>query len=344
MVQGEKQTASDPFQNKVWTITGIVALVVIVLWIIKATFNVFLLILAGVLIALYFHGLSELLHRKLHISKKWSLPIAIIGSFILLGLFFWLAGSTISKQMQDLSQTLPSTIQNAKQQINQSPIGKQLLQRVSSEGNMQKASVTIKMFFSSTFGVLGDIYVVIFLGLFFTAAPQTYINGFIKLFPAQSRSKSRNIIYKVGETLTKWLKGQLFAMLIVTILTLIGLSIIGVPMAFILALIAGLLNFIPNFGPLIAMIPAILVGLMQGTTTALLVAGLYILVQVFESNVITPQIQKRLIEIPPASIILAQLFMGVLTGGWGLVLATPLIAILMIVVQELWIKKQDAKS
>lgn len=115
-------------------------------------------------------------------------------------------------------------------------------------------------------------------------------------------------------------------------------------MAFTLAIIAGLLNFIPNFGPLIAMAPAVMVALMQGPTTALLVAGLYIVVQVIESNFITPQVQKRLIELPPALIIIAQLLMGVLTGGWGLLLATPLMAILMVLVQELWVKKQDAKE
>lgn len=343
-MQDEKHTEIRHFQKKVWIVVGVIAVTVILLWIFKATFNVFLLILAGVLIALYFHGLSNLIQRKLNLSKQWSLPIAIIGSFVLLALFFWLAGSKVNQQVQQLSQTLPSTIQQAKQQLNQSPIGQQVLQRISSGGNMQKASDSLKMFFSSTFGVLGDIYVVLFLGLFFTAAPQTYINGFIKLFPAQSRGRTNDIIFKVGHTLTKWLKGQLFAMLVVAVLTTIGLLTIGVPMAFILALIAGILNFIPNFGPLIAMIPAVLVGLLQGPNVALMVIGLYVVVQVLESNLITPQIQKRMIEIPPALIILSQLFMGVLTGGWGLVLATPIVAILMVVIQELWVKKQDAKS
>jgi predicted PurR-regulated permease PerM len=115
-------------------------------------------------------------------------------------------------------------------------------------------------------------------------------------------------------------------------------------MAFTLALIAGLLNFIPNFGPLIAMIPGVLIALMQGPTTALLVAGLYILVQMLESNVITPQIQKRLINIPPALIIIAQLLMGVLTGGWGLVLAMPLMVIVITVVEQLYVKPMETKQ
>jgi len=128
-------------------------------------------------------------------------------------------------------------------------------------------------------------------------------------------------------------------MLIIAVLTSTGLTILNVPMAIALALIAGVLNFIPNFGPLIAMVPAILIALTQGVNKAIVVAILYILVQILESNIITPSIQKKLINIPPALTILAQLFMGILSGGWGLVLATPLVAILMIVVQETYVRK-----
>jgi predicted PurR-regulated permease PerM len=110
----------------------------------------------------------------------------------------------------------------------------------------------------------------------------------------------------------------------------------------VLAFIAGVLYFIPNFGPLIAMIPAVIVALLQGPATAVLVAGLYILIQVAESNFITPVVQKKLINLPPALIIMAQLFVAPLTGGWGLVLATPLMVILIVLVNELYVKKQKA--
>jgi predicted PurR-regulated permease PerM len=215
------------------------------------------------------------------------------------------------------------------------------MDRFSSQ-NMSKASTVVQTFFKSTFGVLGDMYVVLFLGIFFTASPKTYVDGFIKVMPAKAKEETEDVINKVGNTLTKWLKGQLLAMLIVAVLTAIGLTILGMPMAIVLALIAGVLNFIPNFGPLIAMIPAVLVGLMQGVNTALMVAGLYIFIQIIESNLITPQIQKKMINMPPALIIIAQLFMGVLTGGLGLILATPFTALLMVVIQETWIKKQIA--
>jgi len=329
------------FQKKVWTASAIVALFIILLWLIKVTFNVFLLILAGALIALYFRGLSGLIHRKTKMNNKLSLIIAILGSLLLVVSFFWFAGNKIQQQVAELTKTLPQTIDHFKTQLNNSALGQQVMDRFSSQ-NMSKASTVVQTFFKSTFGVLGDMYVVLFLGIFFTASPKTYVDGFIKVMPAKAKEETEDVINKVGNTLTKWLKGQLFAMLIVAVLTAIGLTILGMPMAIVLALIAGVLNFIPNFGPLIAMIPAVLVGLMQGVNTALIVAGLYIFIQIIESNLITPQIQKKMINMPPALIIIAQLFMGVLTGGLGLILATPFTALLMVVIQETWIKKQIA--
>jgi predicted PurR-regulated permease PerM len=342
-IETNKHESTDKsFERKVWTTVGIITLAVVLIWILKVTFNVLLLVLAGALIALYFRGLSQLIIRKTGLSQKLTLPISIIGTLVLLLLFFWFTGTKIQQQVSELSQTLPTTIDNLKQYLNKSPIGQQILEKAGSEGNMKKVSGVAQTFFRSTFGVLGDLYVILFIGIFFTASPKTYTNGFLKLFPAKAKGKAVDVLNKIGTTLTKWLKGTLFAMLVVTLLTLIGLLIIGMPMAFALALIAGILNFIPNFGPLIAMIPAVLVGLMVSPTTALLVAGLYILVQVLESNIITPQIQKRLINLPPALIIIAQLFMGVLTGGWGLVLAMPLVAILIVVLSETYIKKQES--
>lgn len=340
----ETNNAETNFQRKVWVTASIVVFIIVVLWLVKAIFNVLLLVLAGVLIALYFRGLAGLINRKLHIPQKGSLAIAVIGSLLLLIGFFWFAGTRIQQQVTQLSDTLPSAIENAKQQLSQSTIGQKILEKAQSANSSKKAEALIKTFFSSTFGVLGDVYVVLFLGIFFTVSPKIYVNGFIKLIPPKAKPKAKDVVNNLGRSLTKWLKGKIFAMLIVFVLTAIGLVIIGMPMWLVLALIAGLLNFIPNFGPLIAMIPAVLVAFMQGSTTALVVAGLYILVQVLESNFITPQIQKKLINIPPALIIIAQLIMGVLTGGWGLVLATPLMLIVMVLVQELYLKPQEATN
>ena len=133
-------------------------------------------------------------------------------------------------------------------------------------------------------------------------------------------------------------------MLVVMVFTAAGLAILGIPMWLALAVIAGLLSFIPNFGPVMALIPAVLVGLMESPSTAAFIVGLYIFIQVIESNFITPLVQQKLVNIPPALILIAQLLIGSLSGGWGLVLATPLMVIIMVLVQELYIKERDQNT
>ena len=188
------------------------------------------------------------------------------------------------------------------------------------------------------------LYVVLIIAIFFTVSPRLYRDGIIKLVPPRGKDKAKDVMDELGESLKKWLKRQLFAMLVVTILTATALGIMGIPMWLLLALIAGLLNFIPNFGPIIAMIPAVLVALSQSPSMALWVAGVYIAIQVVESNLITPLVQNKMLHIPPAMIIIAQMLIAPFSGGWGLVLATPLMVIVMVLVQELYVKRQGKEG
>lgn len=334
-----EQHTDNHFVKRVWIAAGILSLVAVVLLLLKATFSVLLLVLAGILIATFFHGLSSMIQKKTKWKTPVTLTISILGTMLLIVGIFWLIGSKLQQQATQLSDQLPQTVENAKAKINSYPVGQKVLDRLSSQKSSSKLRQLAGSFFRSTFGILGDMYVILFLGIFFTVSPQVYTKGIVSLVPARGQPRAKEVLSAVGSSLGKWLKGKLFSMLVVMILTAIGLAIMGIPLWLVLAIIAGLLNFIPNFGPLIAMIPAVLVAFMSGPTTAGLVAGLYILVQALESNLITPAVQKRLVDVPPAMIILAQLIISPLTGAWGLVLATPLMLIVMVVVQELYIKK-----
>ncbi len=341
-----KNTSSNDFnfQKKVWTTVAIFAFAVIMLLFIYSTFNVLLLVLAGSLIAIFFRALSSKIQRKTKWKEGICVAISIISTLLIVIALFWLIGAKVQEQMGELVNTLPKTIDNAKDWLNESDTGKKILEGVFSEKSMDKAQEFMQQFFQSTFGVLGDVYVVLFIGIFFTISPETYTNGFVQIIPVKSQNKALKVLVKLGEQLRKWLKGKLFSMTVVFILTAIGLAIIGMPLWLALALLAGLISFIPNFGPLIALIPAVLVALMESPQTALLVLGLYILIQFVESNFITTTIQKKLINMPPALILIAQLFMGALTGAWGLVLATPVILIIIVLVQELYIKNRSEQS
>lgn len=330
------------YPQKIWIACGILALLVIVILLVKAIFSPLLLVLAGTLVAVFFRSLGSLIKRKTHWNEKLCLAISIFGSLIIIALLFWLIGAEVQNQVTQLSKTFPSTIENAKKYLTSSSIGDQILEKITSSESQKKIQSFAKTFFSSTFGILGDLYVILFIGIFFTISPETYKEGIVKLVPTKGKKDAKDTINHLAENLKNWLKGKLFSMLIVFILTATGLFIIGMPMWLVLSLLAGLLSFIPNFGPLIAIIPAVMVALMQGPTTAVLVAGLYILVQFLESNFITPFVQKKLVSTPPALILIAQLIMASLSGGWGIVLATPIMVILMVLINDLYIKKQGA--
>ena len=127
-------------------------------------------------------------------------------------------------------------------------------------------------------------------------------------------------------------------MLFIGVLTWVGLSIIGVPLALTLGLIAGLLSFIPNFGPILSAVPAILLAFIDSPTSALYVLALFVGVQLIESNLVTPMIERQTVELPPVLTIVSQLALAVLFGAVGLILATPILAVVMVLVQTLYIQ------
>ncbi len=329
------------FTNKVWITGGILSLIIVVLLLFKTLFSILLLALAGVLMAIYFHGCAGLLKKWLHLPSKLSVFVSVLLNLLLLVGFFWFVGARLQQQVAQLSETLPRTIDNAKQWLQQYPAGQKVLDYLNTSGDSGKTMTVAKQFFSSSFGILSDVYIILLVGLFFTASPLVYKKGIIKLLPPKAKSQGDNLLDKIHKVLKDWIKGQLFGFLFIAVLTGISLWIIGMPLILTLALVAGLMNFIPNFGPIIALVPALLLALMQGTTTALLVICLYTGIQIVQSAVTQPLIQKKMVNLPPALIIFGQVAMGLLGGFWGVLLATPVIAILMTVINNLYVKKQS---
>ncbi|QJD95741.1 AI-2E family transporter [Mucilaginibacter robiniae] len=326
--------------KKTWIKWSILALIAVFLLLFKAIVSIILLTLASALLAIYFYGFTGLLQRYLHLPAKVSLIVSVTLNLLLLVGFFWFAGSRLESQITQLSDTLPSTIQHAQSQLQQSALGSKVLDYINSSGTGGKTSAFVRHFFSSSFGALSDLYLIILITMFFVASPMMYKRGVVHLLPETAKDKGDELLDQLGDVLKKWIKGQIIGFFFIAVFTGLGLWALGLPLVFTLALIAGFLNFVPNFGPIIAVIPATLLGLMQGPTTALLTFGLYTLVQVIQSAVTQPIIQKRMISMPPVLTVVAQVAMGALTGFWGVLLATPIVAIGMTLVQELYVKKQ----
>jgi len=326
--------------QKVWYTVAIVALLVVVILIARVAFNVLLMVLAGILISVYFHGLGDMIQRKTKWRRRICMLVSVGGSFAILAALFWFMGTKISNQIAILSDTLPHTISTARLKLAETSLGRKILEYLSDD-NSDTLMKTARSFFNTSFGVLGDIYIILFLAIFFTSNPNLYKDGMIRLVPQHSKPLAHQVIDRISYALKGWLKGMMLSMVLVFILLSIGLGIMSIPVALVLALLTGLLKLIPNFGSLAAMIPGVLLALTISTNTAIVVALMYMVTQTIVSYIVTPIIQNKMINLPPALTILAQVLMGTLSGVLGIVLAVPLLAIVMILVDELYVKKLE---
>lgn len=334
------------FTRRTGIVVGVVTAVVLGLLFIGAALQVLLLVLAGVLLAVFFRGLGGWLSRHTPLSEGWGVLVAVgLALVLLLGTGWWLA-PRLSEQATQLGEQLPQSLAGARRQLGSYAWGRWLVRELPVDFSFQDAlrsgdGSLVRRFlgwFGSALGVLGNIYVLLFVAIFVMAEPRPYQRGMVLLVPPAHRDRAREVLQQLGSTLFRWVLGKLFAMTVVTVLTALGLWALGMPLVLTLALLAGLFSFIPNFGPLIGLVPAALLALMQGPDQALLVVGLYALVQLLESNLITPLAQRKLVDMPPALVIIAQVLMGLFSGVLGLLLATPIVAMVLVLVKMLYIK------
>jgi predicted PurR-regulated permease PerM len=222
------------------------------------------------------------------------------------------------------------------------PYGEQLLKQLSSPGKLlQGQGSTMKNAFSvfySTFGALANILILLVIGIYLAISPQESANGLVRLVPKTRRTRAREVIHVLRYTLWGWLKGTLLAMAVIGILTSLGLWIIGVPLPLLLGMFAGLMEFIPNIGPFIAGLPAVALALVQDPGKAFTVILFFVGLQSLEGYVLTPLVQKRIIDLPPILTIMGQLVLGLIAGVWGLLLAVPMVAVIMVLVKMLYIE------
>jgi predicted PurR-regulated permease PerM len=142
-----------------------------------------------------------------------------------------------------------------------------------------------------------------------------------------------------GVALRLWLKGQLVAMALVGLLTGLALWLIGLPSPVGLGLIAGFGEFIPFLGPILGAVPALVIAASQNTQMLLWTAGAFVLIQQIESNLISPLIQHRTVELPPVLSLLAVLAFAAVFDAIGLVLAVPLTVVLYVIIKKLYVRE-----
>lgn len=332
---------SGAFARRVCVVIGIVALAAMLVALLWAATDVLLLLFAAILVACFLRGLADLLSDHAPLSAGWSLLVVVTLLVLVIAATVWVLAPRVAAQADGLAQGLTYSVEQLHGCLSQYGWGKRLLAQTPGVAELaQRANLVARVsgVFSSTFGILANVILVGFIGLYLAVAPSVYLNGAVRLFPKERRARIREVFGAVGETLRRWLVGRVILMVSNGVLTTIGLQLLGVPMALTLGLLAGLLNFVPNIGPIIAGIPAVLIAWTLGPMPALYVLLLYVFLQSIDGYVFTPLVQQRTVSMPPALTISAQLLFGVLAGGMGLLLATPLTAAAVILVRKLYVE------
>ncbi len=335
---------SEGFSLSTAKTIGVVAAIVLAFAFLSLAAQVLLLFFAGVLLAILLRSIANAIDARLGIGPGWSLGLALTGIVVLVGLGTWLLLPDIVSQGRQLVDQLPRGWDELQQRLSKifgdTGVIDYAFDRVASPGRGAMQDIVGGVFgvVSSTLGILGSGLVILITAIYLAADPQTYRGGLIRLVPPAHRDRARQIADQIGQALMWWLVGKLIAMALIGVLTYLGLLALGTPLALSLALIAAILTFVPNFGPIIAAVPAVLLALGDGLTQAALVVLLYVTVQAVESYLITPLIQQRTISMPPALTLVMQLVAAVLLGVLGLALATPLTAAGIVLVRELYVK------
>ena len=331
------------------------------------------LIFAGMLLGVGLNAMTHLLGRLVRLPHPLRLALVCLTLAVLLSGVLVLGGTTIAQQATVLSNTIKSQLSTVKSFLEKNGVdtsyfdlGNAGAAEVSSESsgtaaqqdtnkeqrNLPSASTlassgsaivsqTFKVLLG-TVSVVGNFFIVLFLGLAFAAQPSIYRNGLIFMAPAKYRAQTIAIVDRIGETLERWLLAQLLTMFAVFAVTWIGLELIGIPSSFILGIQAGLLAFIPTVGAVIGGLIVVLASLATGWVAALSAFILFLGVHALESYVLTPIIQRQALDIPPATLFAFQILLGVVFGIWGLALALPLMAIAKVMID--YFKGQESRA
>lgn len=297
-----------------------------------------LVIFAGILLAVLISASGSWIAEIFGIPRRGGIAVFMLLTILALAGISTAFVPSVVAQINDFIEQAPAAIEELRKSVQDVPWLDRMLAGVTSSalfsgesGSMAAGAVV------STFTGLGNMVIVLFIGLFGALDPGIYRRGLLSLLAASLRPRASAVMDEVGETVRLWLIAKLIAMALVGVLTGFGLWAIGVPLALLLGLIAGAFAFIPNLGPVIAAVPAMLLAVPQGGQVVLLVVVLFMVVQTVESYAVTPLLQQRTVSLAPALVIGAQLLMGLLFGLIGLILATPIAAVAMTVINAIYV-------
>lgn len=324
------------FIGRVLIVLSIVV-ALIFLWVIS---DVLVLIFGAILLAVALRALADYLHDYTGVPTPLCLFAVIVLVFATGGIAVWFFGSRLSTEFARLVQIVPAGLQQLQHMLESTGWGKAILNQIHHVdlGAAGRGALShVAGVFGSTMSLLADALAMIIAGLYLSYQPNLYRAGFLRLVPPRFRSRAEEILDALRTALRLWLLGQFLAMIAVGVLTAAALWLLGVPSAFALGLIAGLLEFIPFIGPVMAAVPGVLSALVVDPGSVLYVVLAYVVIQQTENHLLQPVIHREIVSLPPVLTVFSMITFGLIFGPFGVLLATPLTVVAMVAVEMLYV-------
>ncbi len=310
------------------------------------------LFVVAALFAIYLSALTDFFQQRLGLERAIGLPMALLVTGVAVTAVGWLIVPPVAQQVRGLIALVPDTVSGWTAFLlelgDRYPLVRGALpDAVAIERQITVLQANLAGYFGqlipyvfSGVGLAIHFVSVIVMAIYLTLNPGVYLNGFVRLIPVRRRPLARSILAELGTTLRAWIGAQIIAMVILAALTWIGLLVLGVPFALAFAVFTGIAVIVPFFGSLVStVLPAVFVLGLGDPLTSFLVLLLGIIVHLIEANLVHPLIMERRIHLPPVLSILSVLIMADLFGPFGLLLAVPVLAVLMVVVRRVYVEE-----
>jgi predicted PurR-regulated permease PerM len=332
-------------------------LTVLLLWLFKTVAQVFVLLMLGVLLSLFWGAVADWIERRTHAPERLALTTAILGTVGALALLIWILAPPVIEQTRKLVDQLPTFITSWEAGIDT------LAGKIPALGEMlgpQKEHRTLTAIYGQLSGVFGSIPTRLFemvhaainvfavgvMGIYLSLHPALYREWLIALFPPIHRDLVRDVLTDLADSLRAYIVGQLLTMTFLGAITALGLYVLNVPFWGVFGIFTGLVAIVPFFGTLLSTtLPALFVLTGNGYDGfspfghAMLVVGLGVVVHLIEGNIVSPLVMSKKIDLPPVLTIMSVLVIGQLLGGLGLIIALPTLAALMVIVRRILITR-----
>ena len=329
------RTSEWPFVRRVLIVVAAVALCY-GLWL---SASVAPLIFAAILIATLFDWLADLLTRSLRLPRRVALGLAVLGALGATGGFLLLFGAQVAGQMTNVFEKLPQAIEAIGDKFGVMDASATLEEAISGGGGGRSVLTRAASLGYTLIGALGDLALVLFAAVYLAADPTLYRRGTAKMFPLEQHARLVEAMNVTGAALRLWFLGQIVAMAIVGVISFAAYLWIGLPSPLALAVIAALTNFVPYVGPVIGAAPALVFALTLDLSSVAWTLAVVIALQQIEGYLLTPMIQSRTVDLPPALTLFAIVVFGLLFGLAGVLLAAPATVAALTLVKKIWVRE-----